>query len=432
MSNLRRRIVAGLGANAFAQGVGIVIQLASLPLFLHQWDAATYGTWLMLSALPAYLSMADVGMVTAAGNRMTMAMGQGDRAQATQLFHSATAFIGVVGVVLALIAFALAAWLPLPKAVDADARLALAALAACMLVTIVGGLVDALFKATGRYPVGTMLASLVRLAEWGGSMLGLLSIGSFSGVAIGGLMARVAGTVVAAAIARSGSHGITWGIKSARRDTVRELIRPAASFMVFPMSNALNFQGMTLLVGAAFGPVTVALFNTYRTIARVAVQATSIYSLALWAEFSRMFGNGGSDAVRRVYRKSTLIGFGSAVGFSVLLFALAPWLLDVWSHGEIAYVPLTMLLMLTYAALDSAWHVPRVLLLSVNHHHQLAILSLVTAALVLVVATPVSRLHNLDAVVVVMLAGEAVMAGSCLLLVRRLLRATTFDAQNAP
>jgi len=70
---MKRRIIAGMGANSFGMAITIGIQLISLPLFLHYWNTSTYGVWLMLSAIPAYLSMADVGMVTAAGNRMNMA-----------------------------------------------------------------------------------------------------------------------------------------------------------------------------------------------------------------------------------------------------------------------------------------------------------------------------------------------------------------------
>jgi hypothetical protein len=64
-----RRIILGLGANAVGQAVSIVIQLFSLPLYLLYWDLSTYGTWIMLSAVPAYLSMADFGMVYTAGIR---------------------------------------------------------------------------------------------------------------------------------------------------------------------------------------------------------------------------------------------------------------------------------------------------------------------------------------------------------------------------
>ena len=95
---MKRRIIAGMGANSFGMAISIGIQLVSLPLFLHYWNTSTYGVWLMLSAIPAYLSMADVGMVTAAGNKMTMAMGKEDLTEANRVFQSAQMFMAIYNV----------------------------------------------------------------------------------------------------------------------------------------------------------------------------------------------------------------------------------------------------------------------------------------------------------------------------------------------
>jgi hypothetical protein len=58
-----RRIILGVGANVFSQVVSIFIQLVSLPVFLQYWDTSTYGSWLLLSAMPAYLSLSDLARI---------------------------------------------------------------------------------------------------------------------------------------------------------------------------------------------------------------------------------------------------------------------------------------------------------------------------------------------------------------------------------
>ena len=86
------------------------------------------------------------------------------------------------------------------------------------------------------------------------------------------------------------------------------MIRPAVSFLAFPLANAFSFQGVTLVVGTLFGTATVALFTSYRTIARIAVQLTGMFSHALWPEFGRLFGHGGAPAVEKLFRHSALLG----------------------------------------------------------------------------------------------------------------------------
>jgi O-antigen/teichoic acid export membrane protein len=182
---MKRRVIAGMGANSFGMAITIGIQLASLPLFLYYWDTATYGKWLVLSAIPAYLSMADAGMVTAAGNKMAMAIGRGEPTEANRVFQSAQLFMAVVCCAIALAAIPVALLAPLPGIEDSDMRFALAALSLSTLLALVGGLSEAVFKATQRYATGTMLGNFTRMADWFGMMAGLALVG-----VSGGLKAR--------------------------------------------------------------------------------------------------------------------------------------------------------------------------------------------------------------------------------------------------
>ena len=408
-----RRIIAGMGANSFGMAVTIGIQLISLPLFLHFWDIATYGKWLILSAIPAYLSMADVGMVTAAGNKMTMAMGEGNVQEANMLFQSAQLFMAAICGGLVLLVVPLVLWLPSPWLGTVDQRVALIALCLGVLVALFGGLSETAFKSTQRYAMGTMLSNYVRLGEWLGYMLGLAVVGSFAAVAISGLAVRLLGTLVSFGLAQKGNHGLNWGVTAAKKTEICAMIKPAISFMAFPLANALSFQGVTLLVGAFFGPAAVALFNTYRTIAMVAVQVTAIFSHALWPEFSGLFGQGAMFDLSGLYRRSAWLSAAQAFVFSLVLYFLAPWLLRIWTHGTIEFIPSLMLLMLLYAAIAGIWHMPRVLLMATNQHVTLAYWVLAAGVLCVGLSWLLSDSFYLNGVVVAMLLSELFIAIAC-------------------
>ena len=410
---MMRRVVAGMGANSFGMALNIGIQLASLPLFLHFWDTATYGTWLILSAIPAYLSMADVGMVTAAGNKMTMAMGKDDSLEANRVFQSTQMFMGIVCGALALMVVPLILLAPLPGVATMDQRVALAALSIGVLVSLFGGLSEAAFKSTQRYATGTMASNLVRGCEWLGFMAGLATVGSFAAVAVTGLAVRLTGTVICMVLATRGKHGLSWGTHAADRAEIRSMFKPAVSFMAFPLANALSFQGVTLLVGALFGPIAVALFNTYRTIARVAVQVTAIFSHSLWPEFSRLFGQGAMATVNRLFFLSSLLGAAQSLLLSLILYFLSPWLLRIWTHGAIEFIPSLMVLMSLYAAVGGIWHIPRVLLMATNQHVSLAYWSILAGMLSVGLAWLMGRELQLNGVGVAMLMSELFIAIVC-------------------
>jgi O-antigen/teichoic acid export membrane protein len=424
---MMRRILLGVGAGAFGQAVTIVIQLFSLPLFLICWDTPTYGSWLMLSAVPGYVLMADVGMLQLAGNEMMMAMGRSDVAEANLVFQSAQLFMTIVcgslGVLLTLVAL----WGPLPNFITADQRIAMVALFYTVLLSMFGGLSDAVFKATGRFGLGLMLNYVIRLLEWAGNIAGLFLFGNFAGVAIMGLLVRLLGTGVGIFVAQGGDSGLEWGTRRASKKEIRKMLGPALSFMAFPLANALSFQGMTLLVGALMGPASVAIFSTYRTIARIAVQVTGIFSISLWPEFGRLFGQGGSRALESLYRHSALLGAVQALGLSALLYFIWPWLLEAWTHGRIELEPSLMSWMLVYAAVAGVYHVPRVLLQSTNQHISLAGWALVAGVLSVILGSGFGVLWRLDGVAAAMLVSEALIASVCVYLAH----CSVFEMENA-
>jgi O-antigen/teichoic acid export membrane protein len=423
MSPFVRRVVAGLGANAFGQGTTIAIQVLSLPLFLQRWDLGTYGTWLMLSAIPSYLSMADVGMVTVAGNEMTMAMGRGDPARANRIFRGVLAIVSLICGALAVLLVPMFWLLPWTGMASGDETTALLALALAVLAAFFGGLADIVFKSTHRFALGTLLGNLARIAEWGGSLAGLFLGGTFAAVSLGALAARLAATLATIVVARRDEgREIRWGLAGARRADVLAMVRPAVSFMAFPFANALSLQGVTLLVGNIFGAGAVAAFNAYRTLARIAVQASSAFSVALWPEFSRMYGFSGAHAVGPIYRRAAILGAWLAVAASLSLYVCAPFLLRVWTQGKIGFDALSMGLMLAYGAISGLAQVPRVVLISTNLHEVLAKWSMALAIALLFLSDVLGRLLGIEGVTLAMLLIEAILAALVLVLVQRVVR----------
>ena len=420
-SSMLRRVIAATGSNAYNQATTIAIQLASLPLFLSKWSLATYGEWMVLSAIPSYLAMADVGMVTAAGNRMTMLHADGDLLGANHVFQSALAFMLGVSLVALAVAVGLVAWWPFPGTTSLQARMAILALSASVVVALLGGLPEAIYKATHRYALGTALSNTIRLFEWLGGLAGLWWGGDFVAVAIGALLPRMLCTLAMSVHAARTTSEFRWGFDAASRAEIRHCAAPAISFMAFPAANALNFQGMTLIAAATLGPAGTVVFNTYRTMARVTVQATATFSHALWPEFSRLFGGGDRVALGALMRRSSRLGWALAAAASLVVYFVAPTLLRFWSKGQIAFMPSLMLIAMAYAAAAGAWHVARVLLLSTNQHRGLAWPFLIASAAALPLAWGLARNFGLIGIMASMLLLELAMWGWCAFLARRLL-----------
>src|SRR5260370_29677298 len=85
---VRGRLIRGFGATALGPVVTAIVQIVSVPVFLHFWGVKLYGEWLILSAIPTYLMLSDMGFGSVAGNDMTMWLPSRDRDGGLETFQS--------------------------------------------------------------------------------------------------------------------------------------------------------------------------------------------------------------------------------------------------------------------------------------------------------------------------------------------------------
>ncbi|MCB4362553.1 lipopolysaccharide biosynthesis protein [Hydrogenophaga taeniospiralis] len=420
LSSIARRIASGAGAYGYAQAVSIGTQLVSLPLFLHHWDMATYGAWLALTALPFYLSLADAGISTASSNQMIGLITQGQKARAAEVFQSAVAFLTSVSLLILLIVGATLLLLPTTALEVPQWKAVLMLLSISVVLGLFCSLAEVIYKATGGYAAGTYLVTTGRLVEWAGGLTGLVLTQSFIGVAASALLARLGYTLLCLWLSQRRTDFLRWGVRRASLADIKQAAAPGALFLSLSLTNALSLQGFTLLVAATLGPAATAVFNTYRTVARIVVQVTNALSNPLWPELTALKGQRDDGAFWKLYRRANRLGLAIAAAGALLVYGVSPWLLDLWTHGQIPFTATSMALFLGYAAVCSATQVPRVVLMSINRHAGLAAQSLLAAVVSLVVAWLVWGSAGMAGVVGAMLLGEALVWLTAMRAVRRL------------
>lgn len=409
ISSLAGRLASGAGAYGYAQAVTIGTQLVSLPLFLHYWDMATYGYWLALTALPFYLSLADAGISTASCNQMIGLIAQEQKQRANEVFQSAVVFLSVVSAGILCIVGVVLLLLPATVLSASDWQIVLMLLSISVVLGLFCSQAEVIYKATGGYAAGTYLVTTGRLVDWAGGLVGLMLTESYIGVAAAAFIARLFYTIFCIWLSQRRTDYLSWGVRHASLGDIKQAAKPGLLFLSLSMTNALSLQGFTLLVAATLGPAATAIFNTYRTIARIVVQVTNALSNPLWPELTALKGQKNEGAFWRVYRRANAIGLLIAGGGAFIIYWISPFLLNIWTHGQIPFTATHMALFLAYAAVCSAAQMPRVVLMSINRHAGLAWQSLVAAVLALFLAWLLWRVGGMVGVVVAMLLGEALV-----------------------
>lgn len=392
-ASLKSKLLRNLGANAYGQLITVAIQLVSVPLYLHYWGVALYGEWLILSAIPAYLALSDIGFASVAANDMTMRVANGDRRGALEVYQSIWLFISgvslLVGSALALIIYAVpvAAQFSITHISEVQTRQLLIVLMLYVLVGLQGGVLNAAFRAAGRYAYGTTLGNTVRLAEWAVSMVGLLLGGGVLTIAMLTLAIRLFGLLLLWLVLQKQERWLYLGTHAASAQQVRQLLKPAVAFMAFPLGLALSLQGMVLIIGMTLGPAAVVIFSAYRTLSRLLVQAITMINQAVWPEISAAYGAKQMDLVRQLHRKGSSITFWIALAAVALLSLTGEWFIGVWTRHAFEQNHMLFALLLATTFLNVLWQTSWVVLMATNQHQKITVAFIVSAACGLLLGT---------------------------------------------
>jgi O-antigen/teichoic acid export membrane protein len=375
----RSRLVKGFGATAVGPLITALVQLVSVPVFLRAWGAELYGEWLVISAIPIYLSVTDVGFGSVAGNDMAIRIARADREGALATFQSTLLLVSGMSFLIAGIAMAYILGAPLANslnivAIDArQARVVLMLLSIYALCTLHGSLLLSAFRSDGQYALGVSGLNAVRLVENLVSLIVLWQGGQPVSVAVSLTLVRFGGTLLLYTLLLNKLPWIKLSVSHASWSRVRQLSRPALAFTAFPAGNALSIQGMTVLMGMVLGPVAVATFTPMRTLSRVTFQVVDAIKNTVWPELSAAYGAQNWLLARRLHRSCCQIALWFSI-IAVLGLALAgPTLFRLWTHQHVTLDLACFQTLLVVTIASSLWNTSSAVSIAANLHGRLAI-----------------------------------------------------------
>jgi O-antigen/teichoic acid export membrane protein len=379
-----KRIISYVQANIFGQIVTVAMQLVSVPLFLHYWDLDKYGKWIFISAVPAYFSMADVGMVAVASNKMAILMSKGKQTEANKVFQSVLVLTSIILCAIAACATITILIFKNNYLEDIEVKYSLLMLIYLAVLNIYGGLFDAVLRATGKYSLGQYLLNFARIFEWICGAVALMEGFGYLGVSISMFLGRFFLYILIFVYVKKINSCFLWGVKYANYLDIKKMIRPALAFMSFPIGNALCIQGMSIIVGVLFGSSFLAIFNTYRTISRILVQLITTVSRSVWPEISNLYGKENFESIKKIVRSGTLMISSASVFLAIVIYLSAPMLLKYWTQNKIPYDSILLTLFLFSTVTTSFWQLHMVVAMATNNHEKISyvyiLISIVTVS----------------------------------------------------
>lgn len=378
LDTIQSRLKKGAAAQVHGQILHILIQVTSIPLFLHFWGVELFGEWLILFAIPAYLAMSGLGFTGVCNREMAMLVARGDRASALKVFRCTLFLIVAVSVaVFTFVCFTtflspVIGWLNFSKITHENTAWVIILLTVQVFINFQTGLIYGGFYAEGRYGLGQFLMSLVGLVEF-------LCLAGVLAMNYGPLHAaaayttgRLIGTMAMFILLRKIAPWLTYGFSGVDKDTLKRLAGPSFAAIAFPAGNALNIQGMRIAVGMLLGPAAVTIFTTLRTLTRLALMFLRSVNPVVQPEISIAYGRGDIPLMRKIHRHSCQVSFWGALTASAVLIVCGSWLLSIWTGGDVKMDVTLFRLLLVAAVLNVFWFTSFLVPYATNRHQQVA------------------------------------------------------------
>ncbi|WP_263409339.1 lipopolysaccharide biosynthesis protein [Terriglobus tenax] len=378
-SSTKRRLMLGFVSSWVSKLASTVIQLVQVPVFLKFWSVPLYGEWLIINAIPSYLSFSNIGFGSVAGNEMTMSVAREDRESALRVFQSCwwliVMLLGTVMVAVSSILYLIpdvSSHLHLHSISDNDARWILFYLGASVLLGQLEQLLQSAYQCVGRYPYGSFLKSCFSLFAFAVT-IGAVALHQGARVtALCYALANITGTLTLAMMVRRDIPWIRFGWHFASFVEIKRLFGPAVAYMGFPIGNALNLQGTLMAVQYALGPTDVVIFGTARTVSRVALQMVQMVNNTFAPELSIAFGSDNEGLMRKLHRRSVQLAIIISLVVIACMLSLGPWFLTHWTGGHVPPSRPLLTILLLVVLLFSLWSTSSTVVTAINKHQGLA------------------------------------------------------------
>ena len=379
MNGVRTRLVRASGASGLSLLARMLEQLLLVPVLLAAWSADLFGEWLLIAAIPIYLSLFDLGVVQSGSNELARRAGAGDEQAVRSFFRDYSSFFVkwsaaiFVGLAAAVTLSPVADWLDLSIIGNAEAGQIFLMLIGATLVSqnsmaLLGGM-----RARRILPAGLLIRALGAFARLGAAFLavGLMDAGPVTLAAIM-LSSRAVEYAVQAALLKRHDLSVSFNPLRKSAESMRPYVVSGLEFLLFPLAQAILLQGAIVVAGLTLGSVAVAIFATHRTLARATSQIVRLVAVPLQAESGLMQSKESLPELRAILLSVSRLTFWAALACAALLLLAGKPVFAAWTGGKIAYTPALFAPLILATIFETVWSVAASIRLGSNRHRPIA------------------------------------------------------------
>jgi O-antigen/teichoic acid export membrane protein len=329
----RRQLLRNVVSSYAAYIIGLLTTLVLTRVLLRHLGVGTYGLWVVLLAIVGYLGILDVGVSTAAVQRVARLMATGDRDGVADLIRTAWIFFAVSGLVAVLVTVGLAPF------ISSFLRLGGISSTAAGTTLIILGVMTAVMFVTS-VPKSVLFGSGRgdRLAQFGLLTFILTQLGQIVVVILGGglialAIVFVAGGILALVICAAFVGRITGAsIRTGHFDRalLGDLLRFGALQAMISLGGLISYGLDALVIGVILPVAEVAPYNIALSTATLTRSLSTQGTNLLIPTYAHLETVGDRERQAWYFFQSVMVGLVISVPITVALAAYSDPIIQLW------------------------------------------------------------------------------------------------------
>lgn len=386
--DLKSRLKKGLMASSFGFSVNLLTQLSTVPALLFFWGAELYGEWLILSAIPAYISFSNMGFSDAMSTEMTIQSGDRNYERAQSIFESAWKVVTLMSIFAASVIVLGVLSNPSVGSVfgvsilaNSDVVLIVALFSLYILLGIQFSIIGGGYRCVGHYPAHTLIVSLSKLIEL---LAGLLTISlGYGPVALVAcyVTVRLFFLIFMVFNVRRFNKWIAISLSRIDFRSIRVIIKPSLSSAGYVFGNSVVNQGVVLSIGYFLGAGAVASYFVMRSLARILLKFAGILNSNYMPEMSAAFGAKDIDLFRGLNRQLSRYTLWMVIAAVFFLGIFGESVLSLWTFDKVNIESFIFYFVILEAATYFLGYTGSVPIVAINKHSTFVIIYTVFAVL---------------------------------------------------
>ncbi|QVY64750.1 lipopolysaccharide biosynthesis protein [Polaribacter sp. Q13] len=375
--------------SSFLQRFAMILsQLFLIPAFILNLGIDQYGEWLILTTIPNYLLLSDLGLTLTVTNEICRLINIKEYSSQQKLFKATLTFLSLVGVFLIFVFIILSNFIDFGKLLNfqflstKDVFLILGGFMINIFSYLIFLVTIGYFKALNLFHKHEYFLALTLFLDFIATLIILNLNVDLYFIPITMFIIRFGMILIVNAQLKKYKFykfGFTLGL-----NRVINMLPVSLKFSFFQLGTAFFIQGSTFLVGMVLGPAMVVIFNTIRTLVNTLRSFISILYIPTMQEFTILITKNLKKEAFLKLKKLMILIFLISLASAFGIYFLRDFIFELWFKNSFSYDVKFLAFMLCSIVIYNLWNAASMLPMSINRMNELALYPLLGIVVLIV------------------------------------------------